>query len=138
VRRAAFVLGVVLAGCNDDPTRPSFDISGTWSYEQVVQGGGFTCGDGGQLELTQNGATLGGTLSGRGGCESTSVAIDYFRQDTVTNGQIEENAVSFTAGSCRYEGIAVGNPVTQAGGTATCTNLGSTNTTTTGSWELRR
>jgi len=139
VRAGAIVLLLALTACgNDAPTTPAADISGTWGYSQVVQGSGTTCGDGGQVTITQAGSSLSGALSGRGGCESASVAVDYFRQEPLAGGAIAGSAVRFDAGACRYTGTAVGNPVTQAGGSVTCTNLASTAVTTTGSWELRR
>lgn len=133
------LLCLALAGCGDDaPTAPPPDISGAWRYSQVVQGSGTTCGDGGQITIAQSGARLSGALSGRGGCENASVAVDYFRQDAISGGQIAGTAVAFDAGPCRYQGTALGNPVTEAGGSVTCANLASTGVTTTGSWELRR
>jgi hypothetical protein len=133
------LLAVCLVSCGDDtPTQPAADLSGSWRYSQVVQGGGTYCGDGGQVTITQSGARLSGTLSGRGGCENASVAVDYLRRDALSGGGISGTAVRFEAGACRYEGTAVGDPVTQAGGSVTCANLASTGVTTTGSWELLR
>ncbi len=137
--RGAAALALLLASCGEyTTTSPAPDISGSWRYSQVVQGGGTTCGDGGTLTITQNGERLSGSLTGRGGCQSQSVAIDYLRQDALLNGEIARSAVAFEAGACRYQGTAVGNPVTQAGGSATCSNLASTGLVVSGSWELLR
>lgn len=139
MKRAWPGLVLLLAACGDEaPTTPAPDISGAWRYSQVVQGEGTTCGDGGQLTIAQAGAVLTGSLSGRGGCENASRAVDYLRQDPIANGSIGGTDVRFEAGACRYAGTAVGNPVTQAGGSVTCTNLAASGVTTTGSWELRR
>jgi len=138
-RAAALGLAVVLAACGDAmTTAPAADISGTWRYTQIVRGDGTNCADGGQVAVTQKGSVLSGTLNGRGGCENATLAIDYLRQDTLVSAQLVGTALRFVAGPCRYEGTAVGNPVTQAGGSVTCTNLASTGVTVTGSWEFRR
>lgn len=130
---------LVLAGCGEsDPLAPTPDVSGTWAYDQVVEESGTTCGDGGEVSFRQNGSALSGILSGRGGCQNRSLAIDYIRQSELDSADIVGTTLRFTAGACRYEGSVVGRTVTQAGGTVTCTNLASTGLTLAGTWELRR
>lgn len=138
MRRLALLAMLGFAGCGEDLAEPLADVSGTWRYTQVVEGSGMTCGDGGQLVILQNGSALSGSLSGRGGCQNQSVAIDYIRQHELSSADIVDTAIRFTASACRYEGTVVGNPATQAGGSVTCTDLASTGLVLVGTWELMR
>ena len=139
MRRLALLAVLGLVGCGEDHlATPVPDASGTWAYTQVVEGSGTTCGDGGRLVILQNGSALSGSLSGRGGCQNQSLAIDYIRQHELSSADIVGTAIRITAGACRYEGTVVGNPATQAGGSVTCTDLASTGLVLVGTWELRR
>ncbi len=134
---AALALGLASCGSdsgNDGPT--PLPVSGSWRWSQFVQGGGASCGEGGTLEIVQSDTRLTGHLNARGACETPSIAVDFLRDDDVTVGAIEGARMRFTIGACRYEGTAVGNPATQAGGTATCNGLPGTTGDLVGTWEI--
>jgi hypothetical protein len=88
--------------------------------------------------ISQAGERVSGTLSGRGGCQSESLAIDYLRRETLVSARLLRTTLRFTSGSCTYQGTVVGDPAAEASGTVTCSNLASTRLTLVGTWELRR
>ena len=139
MKRGLMMMALGLAGCGSDSGTdgPSpVPVSGTWGWSQFVQGGGASCGEGGTLTLTQSGSQLGGSLSARGACETPGLAVDFLRSGDVTSGTVDGAHLTFTIGVCHYDGTAVGNPVTQAGGTATCTGLPGTTGALVGTWEI--
>ena len=138
MKRVFLMMTLGLAGCGSDSTDgPSpLPVAGAWRFSQFVQGGGAQCGEGGTLTLTQSGNRLAGSLSARGACETPSIAVDFVRNGDVTGGLIGGTHVAFTIGVCRYDGTVVGDPPTQAGGTATCNGLPGTSGDLVGTWEI--
>ncbi len=131
---------LALGSCgSDSAAAPSaLPVSGSWNLSQVVQGGGATCGEGGALALTQSGASLGGTFRSRGGCETSSIAVDFVRSGNVEAGSVNGTAIHFTLGVCQYSGTIVGDPPTLMSGSLTCTGLPGTSGALLGSWEASR
>ncbi len=137
MRRAGVALLLALEGCGSEsvPAPSALPVSGSWNLSHVVQGGGATCGEGGALALTQSGASLGGTFSARGACETSSIAVDFVRSGNVEAGSVNGTAIHFTLGVCQYSGTLVGNPPTLMDGSVTCTGLPGTSGALAGSWE---
>ena len=140
MKPAGVVLLLGLGACGSDsvPAPSALPVSGSWNLSQVVEGGGATCGEAGLLTLTQSGATLGGTFSARGACETRSLAVDFVRSGNVEAGSVDGTAIHFTLGVCQYSGTIVGNPPTQLGGSLSCTGLPGTTGALVGSWEASR
>jgi hypothetical protein len=135
----AAVLAVCLPACGANVSSPSaLPVGGAWAYQQVVDGGGAQCGEGGHVTLTQAGTTLSGSFSARGGCDTASAALDFLRSGGVEAGAVDGTSVRFTLGVCRYEGTAVGEPVSQIGGSVRCAGLPGTDGALLGSWEMTR
>jgi hypothetical protein len=140
MKRAVLLWLAVLGGCGSEgaPAPSALPVSGSWSLNQVVQGGSATCGEGGSLVLTQNDASLGGSFSTRGGCDTSGVALDFVRSGNVLAGTLSGTAIRFTLGVCQYSGTVVGNPQAPFGGSVTCTGLPGTTGALLGSWEASR
>ena len=72
-------------------------------------GSGTTCSETGVIQFDAAGSHLAGTFSGRGGCESASIALDYAKTGPAS-GQVDGDGVVFTLTasqeSCLYNGEA--------------------------------
>lgn len=102
-------LVVVVAACGGDATGPkNASVGGTWRFaftlSGTMSGVAVTCTVGGaDFNLTQSGNTFSGVQVGTGTLTCTAPGTQAFNEqiagETIVNGQINGNAVTFSLGS---------------------------------------
>ena len=136
------LLALALLGCgSSDTTAPSsVDWTGNWAYSHVAGGQGTTCSETGAIRFESAGSRLAGTFSGRGGCESASLSLDYAKTGPAS-GQVAGDGVAFTLTasleSCVYQGRLDAGATDQASGSLVCTPADG-GVPRQGSWSMRR
>jgi hypothetical protein len=136
--RAALVATITGIGCSGGSAPTPVPVAGAWTFTQVVDGGGTSCGEGGTLNLTERGNTVDGTFASRGGCSTPSGALDYRRDGAVEEAGISAMRLRLRLGVCRYEGAITEDPPRTVRGQVTCAGLPGVAGTLAGTWEMRR
>lgn len=136
--RIAFVALLAGIGCSGGSAPTPVPVAGAWTFTQVVDAGGTSCGEGGTLNFTERGNTVDGTFASRGGCNTATGALDYRRDGAVEDAGVSATLLRFRLGVCRYEGALTEDPPRQVRGLVTCTGLPGVTAQLTGSWEMHR
>lgn len=133
-------MAVLLAGlgCSGGLAPTPVPVAGAWSFDQVVDVGGTTCGEGGTVSFTERGNSVDGTFSSRGGCNTPTGALDYRRDGAVEDAVVSETLLRFRLGVCRYDGAITEDPPRTVRGQVTCAGLPGVTGTLAGVWEMRR
>ena len=136
--RAALVATLAVIGCSGGSAPTPVPVAGDWTFTQVVDGGGTSCGEGGTLSLTERGNTVDGTFASRGGCNTPTGALDYRRDGAVEEAGISASRLRFRLGVCRYDGAITEDPPRTVRGLVTCVGLPGVTAQLAGSWEMHR
>ena len=145
---ACLILMLVAAACDENPTAPSTDLSGDWTFtfsafDQAscpgVSGVMRGCAGSGQLTVGATTPQVDATHSYRAACQSCQSAADYgVSQQPLRTARIAGGVLEFALAACRFAADIPTGPAQTVAGTVVCTPNEPASQEVRGSWTMSR
>ena len=114
--------------CSGPTDATPVSVHGSWVYSETLYSSSDrqTCAMSGTLAFVQQGSNIGGTYLRNVRCSSPSLAAaNRGESGPLGGGRVEDKAVRFEIGGCRYQGVlSTVRDFRRLSGTVLCTGIG--------------